>query len=113
MTAQSAASLFRGDSTDLSVLARLVLRFNFAVRGCLYIGHERKQRRSVALPSLRSGRRSQVLRLIVRFAKDETAATAIEYGLIAAGISLVIIAAVKGLGTKLNTTFTNINSSLR
>jgi pilus assembly protein Flp/PilA len=54
-----------------------------------------------------------VLRLIVRFAKDETAATAIEYGLIAAGISLVIIAAVKGLGTKLNTTFTNINTQLR
>jgi len=41
------------------------------------------------------------------FLKDETAATAIEYGLIAAGISVVIIAAVNGIGTKLNSTFRN------
>jgi pilus assembly protein Flp/PilA len=51
--------------------------------------------------------------LIARFVKDESGATAIEYGLIAAGISLAIIAAVNGLGTKLNTQFTNINSSLK
>jgi pilus assembly protein Flp/PilA len=44
---------------------------------------------------------------------DESGATAIEYGLIAAGISLAIIAAVNGLGTKLNTKFTSINSSLK
>ena len=52
-------------------------------------------------------------KLVVRFLKDETAATAIEYGLIAAGISLLIIASVNRLGTKLNTTFANINSQLR
>jgi pilus assembly protein Flp/PilA len=51
--------------------------------------------------------------IITRFLKDETAATAIEYGLIAAGISLAIIAAVNGLGTKLNTTFNSLNSSLK
>jgi pilus assembly protein Flp/PilA len=51
--------------------------------------------------------------VISRFLKDETAATAIEYGLIAAGISLAIIAAVNGLGTKLNTKFTAINTSLK
>jgi pilus assembly protein Flp/PilA len=51
--------------------------------------------------------------LIARFAKDESGATAIEYGLIAAGISLAIIAAVNGLGTTLNTKFTAINSSLK
>jgi pilus assembly protein Flp/PilA len=51
--------------------------------------------------------------IISRFLKDETAATAIEYGLIAAGISLAIIAAVNGLGSKLNTKFTSINSSLK
>ena len=51
--------------------------------------------------------------IISRFLKDETAATAIEYGLIAAGISLVIITAVNGLGSKLNTKFTSINSSLK
>jgi pilus assembly protein Flp/PilA len=53
------------------------------------------------------------VQLISRFLKDESAATAIEYGLIAAGISLAIIAAVNGLGSKLNTKFTAINSSLK
>ena len=51
--------------------------------------------------------------LVSRFVKDESGATAIEYGLIAAGISLAIIAAVNGLGTTLNTKFTSINSSLK
>ena len=51
--------------------------------------------------------------LIARFAKDESGATAIEYGLIAAGIALAIIAVVNGLGTKLNTQFTSISSSLK
>jgi pilus assembly protein Flp/PilA len=44
---------------------------------------------------------------------DETGATAIEYGLIAAGISLAIIAVVSGIGAKLNTKFTSINTSLK
>jgi pilus assembly protein Flp/PilA len=51
--------------------------------------------------------------LIARFVKDQSGATAIEYGLIAAGISLAIIAAVNGLGTKLNTQFSSINTSLK
>jgi pilus assembly protein Flp/PilA len=51
--------------------------------------------------------------LIARFVKNESGATAIEYGLIAAGISLAIIAVVNGLGTNLNTKFTSINSSLK
>ena len=51
--------------------------------------------------------------LIARFVKDESGATAIEYGLIAAGISLAIIAIVNGLGANLNTKFTDINSSLK
>jgi len=51
--------------------------------------------------------------LIARFVKDESGATAIEYGLIAAGISLAIIAAVNGLGSTLNTKFNSINSSLK
>ena len=45
--------------------------------------------------------------------KDESGATAIEYGLIAAGISVAIIAVVQGLGTKLNTTFTSVSSALK
>ena len=51
--------------------------------------------------------------LIARFVKDESGATAIEYGLIAAGIALAIIAVVNGLGSNLNTKFSNINSSLK
>jgi pilus assembly protein Flp/PilA len=51
--------------------------------------------------------------LIARFMKNESGATAIEYGLIAAGISLAIIAVVNGLGTNLNAKFTSINTSLK
>jgi pilus assembly protein Flp/PilA len=51
--------------------------------------------------------------LLARFVKDESGATAIEYGLIAAGISLAIIAIVNGLGTNLNAKFTTINTSLK
>ena len=50
---------------------------------------------------------------LARFFKDEAGATAIEYGLIAAGISLAIIAVVNGLGTSLSTKFTSISSSLK
>ena len=51
--------------------------------------------------------------MLLKFLRDETGATAIEYGLIAAGISLAIISIVDGLGTRLNTKFTSINSSLK
>jgi pilus assembly protein Flp/PilA len=51
--------------------------------------------------------------LMSAFLRDETAATAIEYGLIAAGISVAIIAVVQGLGTKLNTTFSAVSSALK
>jgi pilus assembly protein Flp/PilA len=50
--------------------------------------------------------------LVKRFAKDESGATAIEYGLIAAGISIAIIAVVKGVGSSLNTTFTSVQNAL-
>ena len=49
---------------------------------------------------------------VIAFFKDESGATAIEYGLIAAGISVVIIAAVQSVGTQLNTTFSSISSAL-
>jgi pilus assembly protein Flp/PilA len=51
--------------------------------------------------------------LITRFVKDETGATAIEYGLIAAGIALAIITVVNGLGTTMNAKFTAISTSLK
>jgi pilus assembly protein Flp/PilA len=52
-------------------------------------------------------------RVFKAFVTDESGATAIEYGLIAAGIALAIIAVVNGLGGKLNTKFGSINSSLK
>jgi pilus assembly protein Flp/PilA len=48
-----------------------------------------------------------------RFVKDESGATAIEYGLIAACISVAIIAVVQGVGTKLTSTFTSISGALK
>jgi len=50
--------------------------------------------------------------LLARFLRDEAGATAIEYGLIAAGISVAIIATVAGLGSKLNSTFTSVQNAL-
>ena len=52
-------------------------------------------------------------KLISKFFADQSGATAIEYCLIAAGISIVIVVAVNGLGTTLNGTFTSINTSLK
>jgi pilus assembly protein Flp/PilA len=50
---------------------------------------------------------------IVRFCRDQSGATAIEYGLIAAGISIAIVVAVTSLGTSLNTTFTSVSTGLK
>jgi pilus assembly protein Flp/PilA len=52
-------------------------------------------------------------RRVLSFLKDESGATAIEYGLIAAGIAVVIIPVVKGLGTNLKATFGSISSALK
>ena len=51
--------------------------------------------------------------LLWRFLTDEKGVTAIEYGLLAAGISVAIIAAVAALGTNLNTTFTSVSTALK
>jgi len=50
--------------------------------------------------------------LILHFVKDDTGATAIEYGLIAAGISVAIIAVVNGLGTQLTSVFSSVSTQL-
>lgn len=50
---------------------------------------------------------------ISRFLDDQSGATAIEYCIIAAGISIVILVAVNGIGTTLNTSFTSVNASLK
>jgi pilus assembly protein Flp/PilA len=52
-------------------------------------------------------------RLFSKFLSDESGATAIEYCLIAVGLSIVIITAVNGIGSTLNGKFTSVNSSLK
>ena len=52
-------------------------------------------------------------KLMSSFIRDETAATAIEYGLIAAGIAVAVIAVVNGIGTKLNSVFTSVQTQLK
>jgi len=53
------------------------------------------------------------MKTLAQFVKDEAGATAIEYGLIAAGISIAIVAAVGSLGTSLNNTFTSVQTALK
>jgi pilus assembly protein Flp/PilA len=53
-----------------------------------------------------------MFQLLQRFARDDSAATAIEYGLIAAALALVIISAVDSVGTKLKTTFSSVASAV-
>ena len=52
------------------------------------------------------------MRTFISFCCDDKAATATEYGLIAAGISVAIIAVVQGLGSKLKSTFTSVQNAL-
>ncbi len=59
------------------------------------------------------GNEVQMKTLFLNFLRDDSGATAIEYGLIAAGISLAIIAAVNGLGSSLSSKFESINTSLK
>ena len=53
------------------------------------------------------------MRLISKFLNDQSGATAIEYCLIATGLSIVILAAVNGVGTTLSAKFTSVNTSLQ
>ena len=53
------------------------------------------------------------MHLIVKFLKDESAATAIEYGLIATGIAVAVIPVITGLGTKLKTTFSTVSTAIK
>jgi pilus assembly protein Flp/PilA len=55
----------------------------------------------------------EMRKLIAKFLSDQSGATAIEYCLIAVGISIVILVAVNSIGTQVNTKFTSVNSSLK
>jgi pilus assembly protein Flp/PilA len=54
-----------------------------------------------------------MLQLISLFLKDQSGATSIEYAIIAGGISIVILAAVNGMGTSLSTKFTSVNNAIK
>jgi pilus assembly protein Flp/PilA len=64
-------------------------------------------------PGARVNGSFEMRRLFSKFLADESGATAIEYCLIAVGLSIVIVAAVHGIGSTLNTKFTSVNSSLK
>src|SRR5689334_15055362 len=70
------------------------------------------ERRRCSLRTPQQSRETTTMTLLARFLRDEAGATAIEYGLIAAGISVAIIATVAGLGSKLNSTFTSVQNAL-
>ena len=70
----------------------------------------------IDIPHLAAGRSERSIcsvKTVRRFLADETGATAVEYGLIAAGIALAIIASVTGVGSKLSTKFGTVSTSLR
>jgi pilus assembly protein Flp/PilA len=69
--------------------------------------------RSLSSPAYRVSAQEQVMnRVLKQFLLDQSGATAIEYGLIAAGISVAIIAVVNSLGSQLKTTFSTVSSQL-
>jgi pilus assembly protein Flp/PilA len=65
------------------------------------------------MSSPRASRGSGMRRLIANFLADQNGATSIEYALIAGFLSIVILAAVNGIGTTLNGKFTSVNTSLK
>jgi pilus assembly protein Flp/PilA len=86
----------------------------FLVASVAHDPNDRKNGRWVTLRQPRVDLRSQLMKtLFARFVKDESGATAIEYGLIAAGISVAIIAVVQGLGTNLKNTFSSVSTALK
>jgi pilus assembly protein Flp/PilA len=98
-----------------------VVKLNLLVRAPIACGHSpelttaKHPDGNAFLPVARfpfwSKHRSQLM--LKRFMSDETGATAIEYGLIAAGISVAIIAVVQSVGSSLNTTFTSVATALK
>jgi pilus assembly protein Flp/PilA len=78
-----------------------------------YLLHELQSSRDPIVPSKCAPHEEKSMSNIHRFLRDEAGATAIEYGLIAAGIAVVIIAVVQGIGTNLNTTFTTVSTALK
>jgi pilus assembly protein Flp/PilA len=76
-----------------------------------YSGEGSPARRQGYAPKLKCGAEIDMSALM-RFWRDETATTAIEYGLIAFGISVVIVAAVNSIGTNVKNMYTNVSGNL-
>jgi pilus assembly protein Flp/PilA len=79
---------------------------SFASRGFPFCD---RRNQSITTAVLSNG----VMQTFKAFLKDDSGATAIEYGLIAAGISVAIIAVVNGVGTKLKSTFSSVSTQLK
>jgi pilus assembly protein Flp/PilA len=94
----------------------LIIR-NFAKPASKFLSAEftsqKRQHPIVSLAATNISGALQMKMLVLRFINDDIGATAIEYGLIAAGISIAIIAAVNSIGTSLNSTFSSISSQLK
>ena len=88
-----------------NVALNLKVPWNFSTTGGWYEG-------TVVTERFNKNRGSEMTRMVA-FLRDESGATAIEYGLIAAGISVAIIAVVNGLGTSLNDKFDSVKTQLR
>jgi pilus assembly protein Flp/PilA len=107
----------------------LILSSKIAGVGCKIVAQFEEKQPNIIVNTLRSSQhrdksyhlgsicnRQQELtpmRTLVKLIRDESGATAIEYGLIAAGISIAIIATVNALGTQLNTTFNSVSTALK
>ena len=72
-------------------------------------GQQWRRRRSDSVGTMKL----KMKNLAMRFVRDETGATAIEYGLIVAAISVSIMAVIQGIGSRLNTTFISVEAGLR
>ena len=77
------------------------------------LGYDRRRTSDAPFRDVATRVGSNMKAIVAKFLKDESGATAIEYGLIAAGIAIAIIAAVNGVGTQLSSTFSSISTSLK
>jgi pilus assembly protein Flp/PilA len=93
--------------------APFAYKLSFRTSSIFTAGHYKKQSTEAHLRQFIGQREELCMSRLMSFCRNEAGATAIEYGLIAAGISIAIIVAVTGLGSSLNTTFTSVQTSLK
>lgn len=99
--AAPAARLYRSSSMSFDASA---------ISGTYFRCRERRREESWRV---NHGQKGAFMRMILRFAVDDLAATAIEYSMIAAGIAVAIVAVIQSLGTTVNTLFVQVSTSLK